>query len=713
MDIDVDDKRIGQDFNANAFNACFMAVIKAASRWKSLFIVSFPQCEAFQIVPPLKNLGSFHLGQGCDLGSFFEPLMTAITTTATPHLTHMNLDTLNAVFYLMQPDSLHVFCSLTILRIRLSKRMQSPANILPHLQRVEEFHAQHLLLPIYPPDAPLPLIQTLRSLRLKSVSVQWMAGKVFPVLQRCGITFPHHIDTIRFQPVIMPDCTNLEYDSNDLDSLSYFCDLPLAELTAKSGQWNVARGNLQLMAIWRMIIPRAYHLTKLDLQVRCSGQLLIHMLSLLLALEVLHLRLASPCALNKTLFRAFIATKSNADRRCGIRGLPSLPLCLKLVELKVNYERWLRGPERTALLQIFGDIVSSRESKKEFELCLILNGLAQRWVVYSHVESIHEAADNEVSVIGISSPQGIIPLRIFGFEPLTEVPFKEAEYLVAVHRLSVECLSTLHHLVELRVGDDVNMLPSGPPPELPLFYTLRVLEAGDIDPSFLAGQTFHRLERCRMSSFYGKGPKFSQDQVTEMPVCTRLDVNDLTLLATLKLPQICELGVSFDHPEVNMIWETHIAVNANLSGLKSLHVYGWYQPADVIRVLRCLPVLKYLILANGSGLDSAFFGEFVPLGPNGTSVVRQFSDEGQKSVILCPMLRSFLIERFDSTKQLELIPVLKDVVTLRAGGGSPLKRFTLFDFALGRKFKLIGSFGSFVVNNIALSGNSKPFRLEI
>ena len=131
VDIDVNDKRIGQDFNADAFNACFMAAIEAASRWESLLLVSFPQYKAFQIVPPLKNLRFFHLDQGCDLGSFFEPLMTAITTTAIPRLTGMNLDTLNAVFYLMQPDNLHVLCSLTILRIRLSKKMESPANILP------------------------------------------------------------------------------------------------------------------------------------------------------------------------------------------------------------------------------------------------------------------------------------------------------------------------------------------------------------------------------------------------------------------------------------------------------------------------------------------------------------------------------------------------------------------------------------------------------
>ena len=177
-----------------------------------------------------------------------------------------------------------------------------------------------------------------------------------------------------------------------------------------------------------------------------------------------------------------------------------------------------------------------------------------------------------------------------------EVPFKEVEYLVARHELSIECLLTLHHLVEQRVGGD-EILPSEPPLNLPLFRTLRVLEAQNIRHSFLAGQTFHKLERCRMS-LHGEGPDLSMDQVTHMPVCTRLDVEDLTLLATLKLPRICELSVSFHHPEFNMIWEKHIAVKANLSGLEHLHVHGWYEQADLIHALRSLPVLTSLVICN-------------------------------------------------------------------------------------------------------------------
>ena len=715
VDIQMDDESIEQDVDTGTFDACFTAAIEVASRWRFLMIYSLPQpgtCKAFQIVPPLNSLTGFYLHESCDLVSFFEPLMTAIKTTATPQLTYMSLENLGAVLYLVQPDCLHVFCSLTTLHIQLSKRMESPANILPHLQRLEHFTARHLSLPIYPHDAPLPLIQTLRHLCLKSVSVQWMAGKAFSVLQTCDITFPHHIDTIRLQPVTMPTCTSLTYCSNDLDSLRDFHDLPLTKLAVTSGQWNAGRGNLQLIPICHTIFPHAQSLTTLDLQVRCNGQLLVCMLSLLPALENLILRLASPRALNTAFFQKFVTTNSNAESLCEMGALPSLPLCLKLVKLNVKYKRWLRGPERMALLLVFGDIVSSRQSESSFQLSLNLVGLHQDWHIRRHVESIREVTDNKLFVAGISTPHGIIPLILHARGEVMEVPFKEVEYLVAHYKLSIERLLPLHHLVELKVGGEDDILPSGPPPNLPLFHTLRVLEAENIHHSFFAGQIFHKLERCRVS-LYRKGPDLSKDQVTQMPVCTRLDVEDLTLLATLKLPQLCELGVSFDHPKFNMIWARHIAVNANLSGLELLHVYGWYEQADLIQALQCLPVLKSLILVNGSDLDVAFFWEFDRMYPNEAAALMQSQDKGRIFPILCPMLRSLYIEGCDPTERAELIPVLKQVVTLRAMCSSPLKRFTLTAIKFGRKFELIGSQGGLMTEIDSLDEDFKPFELNI
>jgi hypothetical protein len=713
--VDMNDEGHGTDFNADDFHACLMVASQAASRWRYLDLRSFPPPGEYKapdtITQPLENLRSFSMSQSCDLGNFFEPLMTAITTTAPPHLTEVHVSNLNAVFYLVKPACLHVFCSLTKLSTILSKRMESHVDILPHLQSLELFHAQHLHLPIYSPGASLPLIQTLRDLSLKSVSVQWMAGKVFPVLWMCSITFPHHVDTICLLPVTMPHCTSLTYDSNDLDPLRHFHHPPLVGLTVTSGQWNVRRGNPQFVAICPIVFASAQNLSSLDLQVQCSERLLVLALRLLPGLDDLVLRLASPHALSEAFFRAFVDTRSNAEISNEKVAPQRPPLCAKLLSLDVHYRRWLRGPERMALIPVLSDILSSRAEDGFYRIILGLER-SQLWSIRHRVESMHEAADYGSSVIGISNPSGIIPLELFQNDSFTEVPFKETKYLVARHRLSIGCLLTLQNLVELRVGDEQDILPTAPPPNLPLFHTLRVFEAKSIHPSFLARQTFHKLEMCRMF-LHGEGAKLSHAQATQMPVCTRLDVDDLTLLATFKIPQIRELGVSFDHPDFKIVWDKHISVNANLTALEFLHVCGQHQQADLIQALRCLPALKSLIVGNGSDLEADFFGNFVPMHLNDNAASIQSPNECQVSAVLCPTLRSLLIEGHDLTQGLGLIPILKQIVTLRAVCGSPLKRFTLFDFELRRETNLIGSHGSFVVKTVDLDGEAKPFRLDI
>jgi len=460
-----------------------------------------------------------------------------------------------------------------------------------------------------------------------------------------------------------------------------------------------------------IVFASAQSLSSLDLEVQCSERLLVLALRLLPTLAYLGLRLASPHALSETFFQGFVATRLNAGSPCEMAALPRLPLCAELTVLEVYYRRWLRGHEKKGLIPVFSDIVSSRFSEEDFGLSLLFDGPSrQNWGVQMPVESACDVAnDGNHSTIGISSPYGIIALES---SSLKGVPFKEAEYLVAHHQLSIGCLSTLHNLVELRVGNQQDILPTAPPPNLPLFRTLRVFTADNIHPSFLAGQTFHNLERCGLS-LHGVGPNLSQGQVTHMPVCTTLDVDDLTLLATLNLPQICELGASFHHPEFKMIWETYIVVNVNLSGLELLHVHGWYQQADLIQALRCLPALKSLIIGNGSDLDAGFFVEFVPVYLNETATSIQLHGEGQISTVLCPMLWSLLIEGHDFKHRLELLPFFKQVVTLRAVCGSPLVEFTLFDFELGSKTELVGGHGIFVMEIIVLDADAGPFSLVI
>ena len=93
----------------------------------------------------------------------------------------------------------------------------------------------------------------------------------------------------------------------------------------------------------------------------------------------------------------------------------------------------------------------------------------------------------------------------------------------------------------------------------------------------------------------------------------------------------------------------------------------------------------------------------------------QTSDEEEILTLLCPRLQNLQIEVVGPLVQPQRIPFLKDVVSLRAEWGSPLKTFTLFEFLPenGRRFELIGKDGSFTVEEIILPKGAKPFKLDI
>jgi len=726
--VDMNDETDGSDFNPENFLACFMAAAQAASRWTSLNLIAPPplgEYTSVRIWQPLVHLESFKVARG--FGGFLEPPMTAIIRSASPNLTLIEIEDPAAVLYLVQPAGLHITHFLTTLRIHLSKRVDSPVDILPHLHRVEVFAARHLCLPFYPPDASLPLIHTLRHLHLKSVSVQWMAGHVFPALMTCSITFPHHVDTIQaLQPVTMLSCKLLIYNSNDLHPLTHLYLPPLSRLDVECGQWNTWRGDRQLVILCPIVSAGTQSLTVLHLDVNCREQLLIYMLRLVPALKRLSLGLASPKALSIAFFQEFIAREPNVDNASDMVRPLSLTIAPSLSSLRLQYRRWLRGPDKKALIAVFSDIMASRNSKKRlsFELWLSFDEAPKSsWSIgptskFLHFEKSFDITDDSKLMLGFSTPHGMI--SISGHLPLDSfvpLPFKEAEYLALWDfrsRSSAEFQFTHDHM-KMMVYEYVRPpLPPSLPCTLPLFSALRVLVVEIVNPSFLAGHTFHKLERCRVlklpDSFQPSPSRFTE---TEMPVCTRVDINDPYLLATFKLPQIHELALKFSHPECSTVWEKHIAVNANLSELNLLHMKNCPFDGDLIPILRSLPSLETLIISSQLGVVS--FKAFLPMDANGTSGLKRTSSEGQRLDLLCPRLQSLQIEGQDPSAEPELISILKDIVALRAECGSPLKDFTFYKFwpEPGRRFELVGRDGSFTMEKIVLPQGAISFKLDI
>jgi hypothetical protein len=720
--VDINDAEDGNDFNADNFHACFMAAAQAASRWRSLKLISPPphgEFNSLQILQPLKQLESFKLAQG--FGMFVDLLMNAISRTATPHFTTMELADPVAVPFIVQPACLRISHSLVTLEIRLSKRMDSLVDVLPHLQRLETFVAHHLCLPIYPPDVLLPLIQTLHKLDLKSVSVQWMAGHIFPHLEKCSIIFPHHAGAIQaLQPITMPYCFDLVYTSNDLSPLKHFHLPSLYQVNVKSGQWSAWRGNPQLVAVHHILAASAQSLEYLNLDVLCSEQLLVNILRLLPNLKLLWLGLASPRVLSEAFFQAFILESE-------VVRLPRktiAPLCTSLQELRLHYRRWLRGPDKRSLLLAFAAIEKSRDlvddngDEERFELQLSFEEAPKgcHWSIIGRDCNIlrgHEAI--LIISYGISSPDDRIAMTTTwsGSGPIP-LPFKEEEdlYLRNLHDGPIEFVYALDHMELMRYDSDQERLPT-PPDNLPLFHALKRLVICQIDPSFLAGHTFHKLEGCMVVTEYESDDIPGHGLFTEMPVCTKLDINDLTFLSTFKLPHIHELGVEFGDLKCNTTWEKQIAVNTNLSGLKLLHLKRWHFHGNLDQILRPLPLLNTLVLSFPPDMEC--FGSLLPLSANEASELKQSSSEGRSPVVFCPELQSLQIEGADPSEVPSLIPILKELVIGRALFGSPLKTFTFSPFRnnYGSKFELIGSDGSFTMENCVLDAYCRGFELDI
>ena len=552
-----------------------------------------------------------------------------------------------------------------------------------------------------------------------------MAGRAFPSLGKCHVIFPHHADALHaFQPVTMPSCSFLLYHSNDLHPLTHFHLPSLDTLDVKNAQWNVGRGNPQISILCPIIAARPQYLTILRLDVTCCEQLLAHALNLALALQELWLGLVHSNALSKRFFQAFIVQEPDADSVSAMVGPPIQtisPLGPSLKLLHLHYRRWMRGPDKKSLVVVFSDIVGSRqlETKSSFSLSLSFDEALEQsqWTIGKPVRKIHDFEGVNL-ILGILCPHAMIPLStLLPERGLISLPFKKPEWIHLVTRDSTSLeFSFIRDHMELMVYD----YDRPPPPSSllcasPLFDALKVLVMKCNNPSLLAGHTFHKLERCRLLKEGRLMHSPNERLLTEtgMPICTRVDIDDPWVLAAFKLPQIHELALDFSDRNCGMIWEKHIAVNANLSGLNLLHLKNWPHDGDLIPILRSVPLLEALIITTWDTVKS--FEALLPLDANGTSRLKQLNRWGKTFAVLCPRLWHLQIECENLWVQPDQVPFVKDIIALRAKWGSPLKVFTFFQFGRkpGRKFELIERHGSFAFEMSALADETEKFQLDI
>ena len=340
---------------------------KEAKRWRNLIITSFPskvdvdayvtpETPAFTFGGPMDDLESFRITNPCESSVVFDQLLDTIASSSHSKLIDMEVMSPNALYRLSQPQFASIFRHLVTFKVGV-RNMRFEADILPYFERLEGLEISGLYIPSYPPSRDLPVVRTLKSIKLKAVSIEWMTGREFPMVTECAITSPQQIDAFR-HGMSLPACTSFTYKGRKPYLLS-FVDLPqLTSLVVGNSVWSPRRGSQELMA--PPIAGFARQLTRLKtlhLDSPCRSATIIVILSLLPALEELTLGIARPNTLGRKFFAALLASESESSDGTGW----SVRLCPNLRTLGLRYTRWIRGSETDQVTAILSNIVDSRK----------------------------------------------------------------------------------------------------------------------------------------------------------------------------------------------------------------------------------------------------------------------------------------------------------------------------------------------------------------
>ena len=386
LDVSIDSYRqFGGPREEEVAYAGLALVMSAMSRWRSLTIACFPSevdvvaaSGGEQAIPmaagPVERLESFQISGLCETTPSFKQLLDHVATTSTPQLKCVELASPNAVWLLADQKYRVFFSRLTRFKVDV-REMRDPANILPYFENLEVLEAYRLHLPTYSHDVDLPIVRTIKRMSIKIVSIQWMSGRTFPVLEDCTIIWPHHPESLRLQGgVNLSVCTQFTYDDHLIEPMSEFRLPKLDKMVVRNEAWNKPRGSTQLASVWgdppnpTWLKPRALYL-----DTQCHDQHLINALQLLPELEELVLGLVRPDGLGKKFFNAMVARRlkgasshpgpgSSAAQPNGAYLVA--PLVPKLKAFGVRYRRWFREKEKDEITPLLDKIIQSREKSE-------------------------------------------------------------------------------------------------------------------------------------------------------------------------------------------------------------------------------------------------------------------------------------------------------------------------------------------------------------
>jgi hypothetical protein len=258
-----------------AYEAIF-AAIEAASRWRSFVVETFPaQADLPEDVvnrglqrcsdPVMSRLRTLKIKCPCEMSPLLERLFHILGTTASEELTTIEIHSPSVISFLA-PTHPSIFHSVKVLCLD-TPGLPNPVDLLPHLRQLEALTASHLSFPIYHSDVDIPFVHTLRHLTLRAVSIQWMSGRTFHVLESCTILFPLHGHVLQTFRTTFPNCEHLTFRGYPLDILHGVSAHNLIQLFVMSSCSDKPRGSRPLVRFASQalqesrLVPRILHIS--------------------------------------------------------------------------------------------------------------------------------------------------------------------------------------------------------------------------------------------------------------------------------------------------------------------------------------------------------------------------------------------------------------------------------------------------------------------
>jgi hypothetical protein len=359
----------------DAYQAIF-AAIEATSRWRTLVVETFPaQADLPEHLvnrglqkcsdPVMSRLRTFKVKCPCKMSPLLERLLSILGTTASGELTTVEINSPSVISFLA-PTYPSIFHSVKVLCLD-TPGLPNPVDLLPHLRQLESLTASHLTFPIYHNNVDIPFVHTLRHLTLRAVSIQWMNGRTFHILESCTILFPlrHHV--LHTFSSILPNCKDLTFQGHPLEILHGVSAHSLTQLSVTSSCSDKSRGSRPLVRFSSkalregLLAPRILHIG-----IEAMSWAWTKAFASMSNLEELVIDNAQLSSLGVKVLQSFVVHPAHANSlgTTATHGRGDTPVCPLLKRFGLRYRRWLRPSEHFNLIPEFMSIIWSRQRSK-------------------------------------------------------------------------------------------------------------------------------------------------------------------------------------------------------------------------------------------------------------------------------------------------------------------------------------------------------------